>query len=45
MVFPLTCGSNGRERIFGEGTPRRMELERTNVLDSRVVLLQYRRSA
>lgn len=45
MVFPLTCGSNGRERIFGEGAPRRMELERTNVLDSRVVLLEYRRSA
>ena len=45
MVFPLTCGSNGRERIFGEGTPQRMELDRTKVLDGRVVLLEYRRSA
>lgn len=42
MVFPLTCGSAGRERIFGEGKPQRMQLERTTVLDERVVLLEYR---
>ncbi len=45
MVFPLTCGSAGRERIFGDGEPNRMELERTTVLDGRVVLLEYRPSA
>jgi dihydrofolate reductase len=42
MVFPLTCGSAGRERIFGEGRLERFELERTRVLDARVVLLEYR---
>lgn len=45
MVFPLTCGSAGRERIFGEGQPERMQLEQTRVLDGRVVLLEYRISA
>src|SRR5581483_6212961 len=35
MVFPVTCGSDGRERIFGAGTPQRMDLERTMVLDGR----------
>jgi dihydrofolate reductase len=45
MVFPLTCGSAGRERIFGEGQPQRMQLEQTSVLDGRVVLLEYRASA
>jgi dihydrofolate reductase len=45
MVFPLTCGSAGRERIFGEGRPERMQLERTTVLDDRVALLEYRTSA
>lgn len=44
MVFPLTCGSAGRERIFGEGKPERMQLEQTTVLDGRVVLLDYRAS-
>jgi hypothetical protein len=42
MVFPLTCGSAGRERIFGEGELERFELEQTEVLDGRVVLLEYR---
>jgi dihydrofolate reductase len=42
MVFPLTCGSAGRDRIFGEGKPERMQLEHTAVLDDRVVLLEYR---
>lgn len=45
MVFPLTCGSAGRERIFGEGNTQRMELQQTRVLDGRVVLLEYRTSA
>ncbi len=44
MVFPLTCGSSGRDRIFGEGGPERFELEQTRVLDARVVLLEYRTS-
>jgi dihydrofolate reductase len=42
MVFPLTCGSAGREHIFGEGKLERFELEQTRVLDARVVLLEYR---
>jgi dihydrofolate reductase len=42
MVFPLTCGSAGRERIFGEGKLEHFELEQTRVLDARVVLLEYR---
>lgn len=42
MVFPLTCGSTGRERIFGEGRLERFHLEQTSVLDGRVVLLEYR---
>jgi hypothetical protein len=37
MVFPLTCGSAGRERIFGEGKLEHFELEQTRVLDARVV--------
>jgi dihydrofolate reductase len=41
MVFPLTCGSAGRKRIFGEGKLEHFELERTRVLDARVVLLEY----
>jgi dihydrofolate reductase len=45
MVFPLTCGSAGRERIFGEGGPVRMRLDQTSVLDERVVLLDYRTNA
>lgn len=44
MVFPLTCGSAGRERIFGEGKPKRLQLEQTRMLDGRVVLLEYRTS-
>ncbi|MGZ6260788.1 MAG: dihydrofolate reductase family protein [Solirubrobacteraceae bacterium] len=41
MVFPLTCGSAGRERAFGEGDLNRMRLAATRVLDERVVLLEY----
>jgi hypothetical protein len=44
QVFPLTCGSSGRDRIFEEGEVERFELEQTRVLDARVVLLEYRTS-
>jgi dihydrofolate reductase len=42
MVFPLTCGSAGREHIFREGQLERWALDHTKVLDGRVVLLEYR---
>ena len=45
MVFPVTCGSAGRERIFQEGELGRWQLEQTTVLDGRVVLLKYQMSA
>ena len=38
MVFPLTCGSAGREQLT------RMQLEQSRVLDGRIVLLEYRPS-
>jgi dihydrofolate reductase len=41
MVFPLTCGSAGRKRIFGEGKLEHFELEQTRVVDAWVVLLEY----
>jgi hypothetical protein len=41
MVFPLTCGSAGRDHIFGEGALERFELEQTRVLDGRVVSFEY----
>ncbi|MEU6432553.1 dihydrofolate reductase family protein [Microbispora sp. NPDC046973] len=42
MVFPLTLGGDGREPAYA-GYPRTgLELARTRVLDSRVVLLEYR---
>lgn len=42
MLFPLSCGSAGREHIFQEGVLRRWALHQTSVLDERVVLLEYR---
>jgi dihydrofolate reductase len=42
MVFRLTCGIAGGDRIFGEGKLERFELEDTRILDARVVLLEYR---
>lgn len=42
MVFPLTCGSAGREHIFRAGQLARWSLDDTTVLDGRVVLLDYR---
>ncbi|GGO16952.1 dihydrofolate reductase family protein [Microbispora bryophytorum] len=42
MVFPLTLGGDGREPAYA-GYPRTgLELTGTRVLDSRVVLLEYR---
>ncbi|GII01712.1 dihydrofolate reductase family protein [Planobispora takensis] len=42
MVFPLTLGGDGREPAFA-GHPRTgLELAGTRVLDSRLVLLEYR---
>ena len=43
MVFPLTCGSAGGERIFETGGVERWKLEQTTILDRRIVLLEYRR--
>jgi dihydrofolate reductase len=42
MIFPLTLGDDGREPIYA-GYPRAgLELVDTKVLDSRLVLLEYR---
>lgn len=43
MVFPLTCGGAGGERIFETGGVERWKLEQTTILDRRIVLLEYRR--
>ena len=45
MVFPLVLGGAGREPIFSGYTHTRFELIQTKVLDSRLVLLEYRPSA
>jgi dihydrofolate reductase len=42
MVFPLTCGSAGREHIFRDGELNRWTLDQTKILNARVVLLEYR---
>ncbi|MGB8887226.1 MAG: dihydrofolate reductase family protein [Candidatus Korobacteraceae bacterium] len=42
MVFPLVLGSAGREPIFANYLPTRLDLIQTKVLDSRLVLLEYR---
>jgi hypothetical protein len=41
MVFPLILSSAGREPIYA-GYPQAGELINTKVLDSRVILLEYR---
>jgi len=42
MVFPLILGSAGREPIY-DGYPQAgLELIDTKVLDSRLILLEYR---
>lgn len=45
MVFPLMLGSAGREPIFAGYPQAGLELIDMNVLDSRLVLLEYRRAA
>ena len=45
MVFPLVLGSAGREPIFAGYTHTRLDLIQTKVLDSRLVLLEYRPGA
>jgi dihydrofolate reductase len=42
MVFPLTLGSAGRDPLFNGFAPARFALERSEVLDDRLVLLEYR---
>jgi dihydrofolate reductase len=42
MVFPLVLGSAGREPIFAGYLQMHLDLIRTTVLDSRLVLLEYR---
>jgi dihydrofolate reductase len=42
MVFPLILGSTGREPIYTDYPQTGVELMDTNVLDSRLVLLEYR---
>ena len=44
MVFPLICGSAGREHIFGGGDLTRWALAHTEILDARVVLLEYQKT-
>lgn len=44
MVFPLTCGSAGREHISEGAGLTRMQREQSRVLDGRIVLLEYRPS-
>jgi len=43
MVFPLILGSAGREPIFAGYPQGSLELIDTKVLDSRLILLEYRR--
>ena len=42
MVFPLILGSAGREPIFAGYPQGSLELIDTKVLDSRLILLEYR---
>jgi len=42
MVFPLILGSAGRDPIFVEYPRTSLELIATKVLDSRLILLEYR---
>jgi dihydrofolate reductase len=42
MVFPLVLGSAGREPIFAGYSQRSLELVDTKVLDSRLIVLEYR---
>jgi dihydrofolate reductase len=44
MVFPLILGHAGREPVYANYPLERLELINTKVLDSRVILLEYRPS-
>jgi dihydrofolate reductase len=45
MVFPLILGENGKEPICADHPRLPLELVNTTVLDSRLMLLEYRPSA
>jgi dihydrofolate reductase len=42
MIFPLILGSDGREPIFADYSRTGLELIDSKVLDSRLILLEYR---
>lgn len=42
MVFPLILGENGKEPIYADYPRLPLELVNTTVLDSRLILLEYR---
>jgi len=42
MVFPLILGSTGREQIYTSYPQTGLELIDTKVLDSRLIVLEYR---
>jgi len=42
MVFPLILGENGKEPIYADYPRLPLELVNTTVLDSRLLLLEYR---
>jgi dihydrofolate reductase len=42
MVFPLILGSAGREQVYASYPRMGLELIDTKVLDSRLILLEYR---
>ena len=45
MVFPLILGHAGKEPIFADYSRVSLELINTKVLDSRLILLEYRPAA
>ena len=45
MVFPLILGEAGKEPIYADYPRVPLELINTKVLDSRIVLLEYRLTA
>ena len=45
MVFPVILGAGGREPIYADYARTGLELIDTKVLDSRLILLEYRPSA
>lgn len=44
MVFPVILGNVGRETVFAEYARTKLELASSRVLDSRIMLLEYRLS-